>query len=31
VVYGESSRITLPGLKREQVTFKQTPYDIKVR
>ena len=31
VGYGEASRITLPGLKREQGTFKQTPYDIKVR
>jgi adenine-specific DNA-methyltransferase len=31
VVYGEMSRITPPGLQREGVTFKQTPYDIKAR
>ena len=31
VIYGEMSRITPPGLLREGVQFKQTPYDIKVR
>jgi adenine-specific DNA-methyltransferase len=31
VIYGEMSRITPPGLQREGVTFKQTPYDIKAR
>lgn len=31
VVYGEMSRITPPGLQREGITFKQTPYDIKAR
>lgn len=31
VVYGESSRMGEARLKRENVTFKQTPYDVKVR
>lgn len=31
VVYGESSRIGEARLKRENVVFKQTPYDIKAR
>lgn len=30
-VYGEQSRIRPPVLEREQVTFKQTPYDVKAR
>ena len=30
-VYGEQSRITAPTLDREQITFKQTPYDVKAR
>ncbi|MCG5233855.1 site-specific DNA-methyltransferase [Xanthobacter oligotrophicus] len=30
-VYGEQSRISPPVLEREQVTFKQTPYDVKAR
>lgn len=30
-VYGEQSRISPPVLAREQVTFKQTPYDVKAR
>ena len=30
-VYGEQSRITVPTLDREAVTFKQTPYDVKAR
>jgi adenine-specific DNA-methyltransferase len=30
-VYGEQSRLTAPTLDRERVTFKQTPYDVKVR
>ncbi|MGX5733037.1 site-specific DNA-methyltransferase [Bosea thiooxidans] len=30
-VYGEQSRITPPTLDREQVMFKQTPYDVKAR
>lgn len=31
IVYGESSRMGNARLKRENVTFKQTPYDVKVR
>ena len=31
VVYGESSRISLPRLKALNIEFKQTPYDIKAR
>lgn len=31
VIYGEMSRITPPGLQREGISFKQTPYDIKAR
>jgi adenine-specific DNA-methyltransferase len=30
-VYGEQSRITIPALHREAVTFKQTPYDVAAR
>lgn len=30
-IYGEQSRISPPVLAREQVTFKQTPYDVKAR
>lgn len=30
-VYGEQSRITVPTLDREAVTFRQTPYDVKAR
>lgn len=30
-VYGEQSRLTAPTLAREQITFKQTPYDVKAR
>ena len=30
-VYGEQSRLTAPTLAREDVTFKQTPYDVKAR
>jgi len=30
-VYGEQSRLTAPTLSREQITFKQTPYDVKAR
>ena len=31
VVYGEASRIGPEALKREGITFKQTPYDVKAR
>lgn len=31
VIYGESSRISLPRLKALNIEFKQTPYDIKAR
>jgi adenine-specific DNA-methyltransferase len=31
VVYGEQSRLTQPMLDRENVVFKQTPYDVKAR
>lgn len=31
IIYGESSRIGDARLKRERVTFKQTPYDVKAR
>ena len=31
VIYGESSRIGNTRLKRENVIFKQTPYDVKAR
>lgn len=31
VIYGESSRIGPEKLKKEDITFKQTPYDIKAR
>lgn len=30
-IYGEQSRLTEPTLDRERITFKQTPYDVKVR
>lgn len=30
-VYGEQSRLTHATLEREQITFKQTPYDVKAR
>ncbi len=30
-VYGEQSRLTKATLEREQITFKQTPYDVKAR
>ena len=30
-IYGEQSRLTPPTLERENITFKQTPYDIKAR
>jgi adenine-specific DNA-methyltransferase len=30
-VYGEQSRLTTSALDRERITFKQTPYDVKVR
>ena len=30
-VYGERSRLTAPALERADVTFKQTPYDVKAR
>lgn len=30
-VYGEQSRLTPATLDREQITFKQTPYDVKAR
>jgi adenine-specific DNA-methyltransferase len=30
-VYGEQSRLTPATLERERITFKQTPYDVKVR
>jgi adenine-specific DNA-methyltransferase len=31
VIYGEASRLGEDRLRRERITFKQTPYDIKVR
>lgn len=31
VIYGEQSRISPASLDREQITFKQTPYDVKAR
>jgi adenine-specific DNA-methyltransferase len=31
VIYGEASRLGAPRLKDEQVTFKQTPYDVRAR
>ncbi|WBY18034.1 site-specific DNA-methyltransferase (plasmid) [Erythrobacteraceae bacterium WH01K] len=31
IVYGEACRIGPEGLKREGITFKQTPYDVKAR
>ena len=31
VIYGESSRMGVARLKRENVIFKQTPYDVKAR
>lgn len=31
IIYGEASRIGPDALKRERVTFKQTPYDVKAR
>lgn len=31
IIYGEASRIGPEALKREQVTFKQTPYDVRAR
>jgi adenine-specific DNA-methyltransferase len=31
VIYGESCRLSLARLKAENITFKQTPYDIKAR
>ena len=30
-VYSERSRLTAATLKREGITFKQTPYDVKAR
>ena len=30
-VYGERSRLSAATLERENVTFKQTPYDVKAR
>lgn len=30
-VYGEQSRLSVPTLARESITFKQTPYDVKAR
>lgn len=30
-VYGEQSRLTLPTLEKENIVFKQTPYDVKVQ
>ncbi len=31
IIYGEQSRLTPPTLDREQIAFKQTPYDVKAR
>lgn len=31
VIYGEATRFSADRLKKENITFKQTPYDIKAR